>query len=1289
MSLDELRRNIEARQRRRVRVRRLLTAVGGVLLLGCYVTASLMLKAHVLRVEVAPKDVAARRRQALPGFHVADIHRSVAAALKAAASLEPKTGELPPHQTRQSSEEAEEFGGPIEEEEGESEKGLPAQLPDVTADAEAQDEREEAAVAGKAAAAEEREEREEQEEQEGREGREEQEEQEGREDRHDDDDSKHPHALAHMLHHVRRSRTQRQSPPSLPQPSQPAAGQESNGTAATNDGGAGSSTPALPEEVKSLRRRAHSFEKLIDLLLTKYAKETLTRQQSSATADDTSASPAEEGIENMLGKLRELNAKLEEVHAIYVREELGGDAAAGDGAVDGSTAAGAAAASANAPGAAMIERHRAVLAELSTDFLIARARRHRNASALVALNATMEAPSSLLSSSSSLSSPLSSSELDEMAMTRPVRRDDATARRPTMDDPPGGVPDHGEGNGGSKELDMSSWRHVHVESPQGARVKLDSDGVALPVGERARQLAEQSRGWSEGKDAIPAVASVSQLIAPFSSVDEIKLPPLLRPDGKPLSTKRRARADQEVAEEAAKALKARGGSELAVEAAQSDGLDDLSVAELKARLKEVDKSTEGGKAALVHRLRVAAADEPPTYASMLRKFQEDQKKLDEEDMEAEAGGAPDDAFNVSAKERMTQHLLGSKLPPPSPPELRPVLPGPACRRWFKIGARADFVNSIKPAAQALGMCEAKSLGEHAHAWHLWWSLPKFWVPERFLKEYVPDGGIINVIPGLYHALGDKPSLARLQVQCFEDHGFSPLAPLPVGSPDCRFTGRGWPVHRDNETHRIRGFAHPKFRAYNLATTPEQRNGESHNIWILKPVGGFNQVGIHMFNYDNTKDGASEEATGRWLEKHVPDGEWVLQEYVMNPLTFRGHKFDVRLWAAVTSLDPLRVYVLRAGIPKISQWPYSSAADQTKEQCMHVLLPGTDECFASKRAVRISPYPSKTDRAEFLSRLGRVDGRACDAACWWGKVWPSAEWRIVEVLLLARRRILEQERPLKEAGRRFKRVALLQPDLVFDTTGNAVLVECNMNGYMVGDAHKDYFSLQYETEALLELIGASGYPRQLGYARALNRHIDEFCAKEPNGCSATARLELAELAHETHHANSGWAKAFPAGEDKPHVKHFRRSPVWGAMLSQYDRMYMRWLRFKRRHLAAVDEEQIAEANARGDVYAGGADSAAERGGGANVSRPGATLQGKLQEILWKHREHAAKATEAFVQRRAQQQQTTAPSVDHGDGQAEPEGATDGPTASSSSSEKLSHSHYSRYVSPSPSNTSKVP
>ena len=132
-----------------------------------------------------------------------------------------------------------------------------------------------------------------------------------------------------------------------------------------------------------------------------------------------------------------------------------------------------------------------------------------------------------------------------------------------------------------------------------------------------------------------------------------------------------------------------------------------------------------------------------------------------------------------------------------------MLPGAPCRRWFKIGARADFVNSIKPALHLLGMCEAKGLGEHAQQWDLWWSMPKWWSnPARFLGAELRDGVIINAIPGLYHALGDKPSLARLQVQCFEAFGYNPLAPLPRGSAECRFTARGFHVRRDNQTHAL-------------------------------------------------------------------------------------------------------------------------------------------------------------------------------------------------------------------------------------------------------------------------------------------------------------------------------------------------------------------------------------------------------------------------------------------------------------------------------------------------------
>ena len=44
--------------------------------------------------------------------------------------------------------------------------------------------------------------------------------------------------------------------------------------------------------------------------------------------------------------------------------------------------------------------------------------------------------------------------------------------------------------------------------------------------------------------------------------------------------------------------------------------------------------------------------------------------------------------------------------------------------------------------------------------------------------------------------------------------------------------------------------------------------------------------------------------------------------------------------------------------------------------------------------------------------------------------------------------------------------------------------------------------QAETEALLELVGASGYPRQLQYARGLNADLDAFCQAGTPACSPT-------------------------------------------------------------------------------------------------------------------------------------------------------------------------------------------
>ena len=79
-------------------------------------------------------------------------------------------------------------------------------------------------------------------------------------------------------------------------------------------------------------------------------------------------------------------------------------------------------------------------------------------------------------------------------------------------------------------------------------------------------------------------------------------------------------------------------------------------------------------------------------------------------------------------------------------------------------------------------------------------------------------------------------------------------------------------------------------------------------------------------------------------------------------------------------------------------------------------------------------------------------------------------------MLARDAILHVDHQLKRNGLRYKRVFFLSPDILIDQHGQATMVEVNVNGYMIGNLHKDFFALHDEQRAIMKLMGASGYPR---------------------------------------------------------------------------------------------------------------------------------------------------------------------------------------------------------------------
>ncbi|KAJ1628274.1 tubulin-tyrosine ligase/Tubulin polyglutamylase, partial [Pavlovales sp. CCMP2436] len=63
----------------------------------------------------------------------------------------------------------------------------------------------------------------------------------------------------------------------------------------------------------------------------------------------------------------------------------------------------------------------------------------------------------------------------------------------------------------------------------------------------------------------------------------------------------------------------------------------------------------------------------------------------------------------------------------------------------------------------------------------------------------------------------------------------------------------------------------------------------------------------------------------------PKKEAIVQRYVANPLLINGLKFDMRIYVAVTSFDPLRVYVYEEGLGRFATAPYSASVSKSNLQ----------------------------------------------------------------------------------------------------------------------------------------------------------------------------------------------------------------------------------------------------------------------------------------------------------------------------------------------------------------------
>jgi tubulin polyglutamylase TTLL9 len=118
------------------------------------------------------------------------------------------------------------------------------------------------------------------------------------------------------------------------------------------------------------------------------------------------------------------------------------------------------------------------------------------------------------------------------------------------------------------------------------------------------------------------------------------------------------------------------------------------------------------------------------------------------------------------------------------------------------------------------------------------------------------------------------------------------------------------------------------------------------VWIMKPIGSAQGKGIFLFtklseisdwktDYKGYFGGGT--GAGKSGENAAPkDVEaYVVQRYLQYPLLIGGKKFDMRLYALVSSFSPLKVYLYRRGFARFTNSRYSSNTQDIYNGFVHL------------------------------------------------------------------------------------------------------------------------------------------------------------------------------------------------------------------------------------------------------------------------------------------------------------------------------------------------------------------
>lgn len=227
------------------------------------------------------------------------------------------------------------------------------------------------------------------------------------------------------------------------------------------------------------------------------------------------------------------------------------------------------------------------------------------------------------------------------------------------------------------------------------------------------------------------------------------------------------------------------------------------------------------------------------------------------------------------------------------------------------------------------------------------------------------------------------------------------------------------------------------------------------MYILKPPASSRGRGIRMM---------------RRPSDIKPEKDLLIQRYVRNPHLIDGYKYDMRMYVAVTCVDPLRVYVYREGLVRLATMKYSDNEKDLKKRCMHL----TNYSVNVKKEDFTMGEGAEDDDVGFkwsLSALRRhFDKEGLD----YGAMWAKCKDVIVKTLMCVESKINTQIK-MHVPDRRIC-YEVFGFDLMLDTNLQPWLIEVNTGPSLSAPSALDMHIKHRMVANLFNLVGFVPYDR---------------------------------------------------------------------------------------------------------------------------------------------------------------------------------------------------------------------